>query len=74
MAWFDLEDAGVSDDEFIELGRERGLKLGGGRLVVHYQISEEAVGRLEDVMKVALARKGMPGGEREEKVGFKAYG
>jgi len=74
MVWFDLEDAGVSDDEFVELGRERGLRLGGGRLVVHYQISEEAVGRLEDVMKVALARKGTPGAEREEKVGFKAYG
>ena len=44
MVWFDLAAVGWSDEEFVELGREFGLRFLGGRLVVHYQIGEEAVG------------------------------
>jgi hypothetical protein len=40
-------------------------------LVVHYQISEEAVQRLEEVMKQALAEGGQ---KLEDRVGYKAYG
>lgn len=72
MVWFDLEEAGWSDGEFAELGKKYGLRFLGGRLVVHYQIGEEAVGRLEDVMKVALGRKG--NGVKKQKVGEKTYG
>lgn len=54
MVWFDLEAAGISLDEFIAEGEKVGLVLRGGRLVVHYQIGDEAVRRLEEVMKVVL--------------------
>nr|POF12762.1 aldolase vrtj [Quercus suber] len=51
MVWLDLEAAGVSMQEFIALGEKAGLRLMGGRLVVHYQICDEAVARLEKVMQ-----------------------
>jgi threonine aldolase len=51
MVWLDLEDAGVSVERFVELGQKAGLRLIGGRLVVHYQIGAEAVARLEKVMR-----------------------
>ena len=54
MVWFDLEAAGISMKEFIEEGEKAGLRLLGGRLVVHYQIGDEAVSRLEKLMKVVL--------------------
>lgn len=46
MAWLDLEAAGITDAKFIEAGKKHNLRLGGGRLVVHYQIGEEAIERL----------------------------
>jgi threonine aldolase len=57
------------------LGVEHGLRLLGGRLVVHYQISDEAVNRLEDVMKEVMSRKAANGNTvKDIKVGEKAYG
>lgn len=73
MVWFNLDDIGLSEVKFAELGKKHGLRLLGGRLVVHYQISDEAVNRLEEVMKEAMARKGA-NGTVEKKVGGKAYG
>lgn len=73
MVWLDLTDAGISGDEFVRTGKEKGLTLLGGRLVVHYQIGEEAVEKLEEVMKAVMERKGK-GGVVETKVGEKAYG
>ena len=57
MCWFDLEAAGVSVPEFVEVGVKEGLRFLGGRLVVHYQIGEEAIRRLDRVMDVILGRK-----------------
>jgi threonine aldolase len=54
MVWFDLEAAGITKERFIEEGEKVGLRLLGGRLVVHYQIGEEAVRRLERLMRVVL--------------------
>ncbi|KAK4560870.1 hypothetical protein LTR86_005450 [Recurvomyces mirabilis] len=54
MVWFDLEAAGISTEDFIKEGEKVGLRLLGGRLVVHYQIGEEAVQRLEKLMRVVL--------------------
>jgi threonine aldolase len=51
MVWFDLDAAGVSVKQFIELGEKAGVRFIGGRLVIHYQIGEEAVKRLEKVMR-----------------------
>jgi threonine aldolase len=72
MVWFDLEAAGWADDGFDELGKECGLKLMGGRLVVHYQIGEEAVERLEMVLKKVL--EGKSNRNKKIKIGEKAYG
>ncbi len=51
MVWLDLEAVGVSVEKFIELGEMVGLRLMGGRLVVHYQIRDEATERLGKVMR-----------------------
>jgi len=37
MVWLDLEAAGVDTGLFVERGVERGLKVIGARLVVHYR-------------------------------------
>jgi threonine aldolase len=75
MVWFDLDDVGLTGDEFAEMGRKHGVRFLGGRLVVHYQISNEAVERLEGVMKEVMERKRTgTNGMVEKKVGEKAYG
>lgn len=57
MVWFDLAHAGTDAKKFIEDGEKLGLRLMGGRLVVHYQISNEAVRRLNELMQVVLKGK-----------------
>ncbi len=57
MVWLDLENAGVSNEEFVEVSKSHGLKMLGGRLVVHYQICDDAESRLEDVMEELLSRQ-----------------
>lgn len=75
MVWFDLDDVGISQEDFAALGKKHGLRLLGGRLVVHYQISDEAVNRLEALMKEVIVRKQTQGSRGvEKKVGEKAYG
>lgn len=54
MVWLDLESAGVSNETFVAEGQKLGLRLLFGRLVVHYQIGDEAIERLEKLMKVVL--------------------
>lgn len=72
MVWFDLEDLGVTPEEFVKLGKEKGLRLLGGRLVVHYQISVDAVAKLKEVMKVVIARKSSSG-HAKDIVGERSY-
>ena len=50
MVWLDLEGVGVGVERFVEVGVEEGVRLLGGRVVCHYQICGEAVGRLGRVM------------------------
>ena len=54
MVWVDLGASGVSAQRFVETGVEEGLRLFGGRVVVHYQICEEAVRKLGRVMDRVL--------------------
>ncbi|KAJ6443405.1 hydrogen voltage-gated channel 1 [Purpureocillium lavendulum] len=54
MVWLDLAPVGLSEEDFIQLGKDFGLKFMGSRLVVHYQISLEAVSKLEVLMKEML--------------------
>lgn len=57
MVWLDLEHEGVSASQFAELAEKEGLNARGGRLVVHYQISDDAVEKLTRVMDVILEGK-----------------
>ena len=61
MVWIDLEAAGITTDKFIEEGQKAGLRLLGGRLVVHYQIGDEAVERLEKLMQAVFKGKELSG-------------
>lgn len=55
MVWLDLDAAGVNREEFVEAGVKEGVRFMGGRVVVHYQVSEEAVRRLGRVMDAVLS-------------------
>ncbi|OQE36970.1 hypothetical protein PENCOP_c011G02432 [Penicillium coprophilum] len=54
MVWLDLEASGVGPNDLAEIGQQKGLRLLGGRVVVHYQVSDEAIARLEQVFDAAL--------------------
>jgi threonine aldolase len=56
MVWLDLAKEGLSSTEFAQLAAEEGLKAFSGRLVVHYQITDEAVERLGRLMDTVLQR------------------
>ncbi|KAI9845121.1 MAG: hypothetical protein M1838_001866 [Thelocarpon superellum] len=71
MVWLDLSSMAVDDGEttegsagaeaerekaFVALASDHGLKVLGPRLVLHYQISEEAVERMERTMELVLKR------------------
>ncbi|RMZ86515.1 hypothetical protein DV736_g6259, partial [Chaetothyriales sp. CBS 134916] len=55
MVWLDLQSLGVSEEEFVEIAAKHGIKVFGGRLVVHYQISQDGVARLGKAMDEVLA-------------------
>jgi threonine aldolase len=55
MVWLDLEPVGWTPERLIRCGARLGLRLMGARLVVHYQIGDEAMGRLQDLMLEILA-------------------
>ncbi|ROW15897.1 hypothetical protein VPNG_02618 [Cytospora leucostoma] len=50
MVWLDLGSAGIVEEEFIKRGEQLGLKFMGSRIVVHYQISDEAIQRFEKLV------------------------
>ena len=58
MCWLDLEGSGVSVARLEKLGQEAGIRLAGNRVVVNYQVSEEALQRLKGVFEKALLEKG----------------
>ncbi|KAF7585736.1 hypothetical protein BBP40_010176 [Aspergillus hancockii] len=54
MVWLDLEAAGLGPNDLAEIGEKKGLKLLGNRVVIHYQVSEEAIARLGEVFGLAM--------------------
>ncbi|KAE8444337.1 hypothetical protein EG329_000647 [Mollisiaceae sp. DMI_Dod_QoI] len=50
MVWLDLKKSGVEVLRLRELAKEKGVKLTRGRIVVHYQIADEAVDKLESLL------------------------
>ncbi|KAL2061600.1 hypothetical protein VTL71DRAFT_6977 [Oculimacula yallundae] len=55
MVILDLAASGIAVEDLIRVGKEEGVKLMGGRVVVHFQIVDEAFVRLEKVMDRVLA-------------------
>jgi threonine aldolase len=56
QVWIDLHALGIKSDEWNEIGRFHGVKLDGPRLVLHHQISEEAIHKLELVFDATILR------------------
>lgn len=63
MCWLDLEYSHISKEEFVEAGVKEGVKVMGGRVVVHYQICDEAVEALGRVMDAVLPTRSGEVGE-----------
>ncbi|KAH3905699.1 hypothetical protein HBH56_212430 [Parastagonospora nodorum] len=61
MVWLDLEAHGIDIDHFIELSEQYGVKVRGGRFVVHYQVGEEAIERLRKIFTDILHGTESPG-------------
>ncbi|RFU25012.1 hypothetical protein B7463_g11326, partial [Scytalidium lignicola] len=57
LVWLDLDNAGISPDQFVEIGWMSGVKLGGSRIVLHYQVSEEALRRLALAFDMVCSRR-----------------
>lgn len=55
MVWLDLQGSGIELNRYIEAGQQYGLVVRGPRLVIHYQIGEDAIRKLgqlfADVLK-----------------------
>ncbi|DAA73891.1 TPA_exp: Uncharacterized protein A8136_3877 [Trichophyton benhamiae CBS 112371] len=66
MVWLDLESCKLSNEDWIEIGRQHGLKFLGGRLVVHYQISEGAIAKLDKAMDSAISGNFTPAAKNEK--------
>ncbi|KAL2869762.1 pyridoxal phosphate-dependent transferase [Aspergillus lucknowensis] len=54
QVWLNLGKVGVDTERWNELGQKHGLKLDGRRIVLHHQISTEAVAKLGLVFREAL--------------------
>ncbi|KAL9086694.1 MAG: hypothetical protein Q9165_007013 [Trypethelium subeluteriae] len=61
MVWFNLEEAGIKVKDFVTAAEKLGLRVLGGRLVVHYQIGGEAIEKLDVLMRELLGGKGLDG-------------
>lgn len=57
MVWIDFEALGISESTWTELQHKHGIRLSGGRFVIHYQISDEAIGKLKGLLQDAILRR-----------------
>ncbi|OOQ89523.1 Alanine racemase TOXG [Penicillium brasilianum] len=55
IVWLNIRAAGYTADAFVGVGTRYAVKLDGGRLVVHYQMTEESVQRMLRVFDECLA-------------------
>jgi threonine aldolase len=56
QVWIDLQALGIKSEEWNEIGRRYGVKLDGPRLVLHHQISDEAIQKLGLAFDAVLSR------------------
>ncbi|KAH8691951.1 l-allo-threonine aldolase [Talaromyces proteolyticus] len=71
MVWLDLAASGLGNNDMGEIGKQQGLQLLGNRLIVHYQVSEEALRRLDKVFKIALSGEFMRSSDTNKPYGSK---
>lgn len=57
MVWLDLTAVGISEEDFVKRGEISGLKFMGARIVVHYQIGDEAVSKLGTLLRELLEER-----------------
>jgi threonine aldolase len=58
MLFLDLEAAGLENQWFIDEGTKRGIKFGhSGRIVIHHQITPQAVELLKEVLSAVVKEK-----------------
>jgi len=58
MLFLDLETAGIENSWLVEEGTKQGIKFGnGGRIVVHHQITDDAIAALLKTLDVVVQRK-----------------
>ncbi|KAL2009455.1 hypothetical protein VTN00DRAFT_5262 [Thermoascus crustaceus] len=72
MVWLDLEASGLGPNDLAAIGEQKGLRLMGGRIVIHYQVSDEAIARLEQVFDAALSGKFERSADQSRPYGMKA--
>jgi threonine aldolase len=51
MVWVDLEAHHINKADFIAKSAEYGLKVSGGRFVIHYQITDDALDKMKNLLK-----------------------
>ncbi|KAL4923612.1 pyridoxal phosphate-dependent transferase [Aspergillus undulatus] len=54
QVWLNIEQAGITAERWNQLGAKHGVKLDGKRLVLHHQISSDAITKLGLVFSEAL--------------------
>ena len=54
MVWVDLDNAAIERSKWNELGSRHGVRLDGERIVTHWQISQDAIERLDRVFDAVL--------------------
>lgn len=54
MVWVDLKSLGVDEKTWNTIGKRHGILLDGKRIMVHHQISDEAVRKLQSVIAEVL--------------------
>ncbi|KAL9111336.1 MAG: hypothetical protein Q9227_004213 [Pyrenula ochraceoflavens] len=74
MVWLDFSSAGISDAEFAEEGAKEEIRVIGGRLVIHWQITTDAVQRLEKAMSKVIGMAKSRGANSARRSGEQAYG
>ncbi|KAF9886114.1 hypothetical protein FE257_012049 [Aspergillus nanangensis] len=57
MVWVDVSSAGLQLSTLASVGKSKGLRLGEQRIVIHHQISERTLQRLEEVFHIVLNQR-----------------
>ncbi|KAL4892558.1 pyridoxal phosphate-dependent transferase [Aspergillus ambiguus] len=71
MVWIDTESSGLGPNDLAEIGEMKGLQLLGGRIVVHYQVSEDSIARLGEVFDIAMKGEFQRSAEQSRPYGSK---